>query len=98
MAHKRRLIVERVEQEETSELPETMGWKDWFLRKYSPIWYWVGSLFVDIMVFFQLQRSFDLYWSVALLLTLLAVAVEMYIFLRIWGRGGPLGEKGEEDQ
>lgn len=98
MAHKRRLIVRKVDQEDTEELSQEMGWKDWLLRRYSRSWYWVGALFVDIMVFLQLRWSFDLDWSVALLVTLLLVAAEMYIFLRLWGRGAPLGDKDQGDQ
>ncbi len=98
MAHKRRMIVKKEEEGDVEAAPEEMGWKEWLLRRYLRLWYWLGILFLDIMVFFQLQRSFDLDWRAALAVTLMVTIVGMYLFLKLWGRDAPLGEKDDRDQ
>jgi hypothetical protein len=97
MAHKRELLIEQKEPVvEDEEHPQELGWKDWLLRRYARSWYWVGFLFLDLIIFFQAQWSLGLDLIGASVLTILVIMVELYIFIKIWGRNGPLGNREEE--
>jgi hypothetical protein len=90
MAKKRRLEVPRVPPVEAAEEDEGMGWKDWFLRDYARYWYWVGMGFLDLIIFFQTQWSFGTDWKVSLFFTGIAAVAQLYLYIRLWGEGGPL--------
>ena len=91
MAYKRRLDVEhRDKPVEDQSSPKELSWKDWLLRRYARPWYWVGCLFLDIVIFFELQWAFPADVLVAIMMTVLAIIAEVYLFIRVWGRGGPL--------
>jgi hypothetical protein len=99
MAHKRKLIIEREAADAPGEPAESrdLSWKDWLLRKYIRSWYWVGAVFLDIIIFFQAQWSFHLDLLVAALLAVVALVAELVIYLRIWGAKGPLGLPDEDE-
>lgn len=87
MAKKRRLEVPRLPVQPAED--EGPKWKDWFLRDYARYWYWVGMGFLDITIYFQTQWSFGLDWKVSLFLAGLAALAQIYLYIRLWGEGGP---------
>jgi hypothetical protein len=90
MAYKRKLVVEQKEpQAERSH--QELGWKDWLLRCYASSWYLVGALFLDMIIFIEAQRTLRLDMLGAGALTATVIAIELYTFIKIWGRNGPLG-------
>lgn len=99
MAHKRRLEVEKKElRERLPEEPEGMRWREWLLRRYARYWYWLAMIFLDMVIFFELQRSLGTNALVAGMAAVGAAAVQVAIYFRLWGRGGPLGEKDSNDE
>jgi hypothetical protein len=99
MAHKRKVVVDRVAEPipDLTDDPEELGWKDWLLHRYARLWYWVTMLFVDVIVFLEIQRSLDTNALVAGMAVVAVAMVQLFIYLRIWGRGGRLGNEYEED-
>jgi hypothetical protein len=96
MAHKRRITIgEREPVAEDEGRSQELGWKDWLLRRYARSWYWVGALFLDVILFFEAQWSFGLDLFGASALAALALLIELYIFIKIWGRNGPLGNRDD---
>ena len=56
MAHKRKLVMERKAPEvEEEDQPQELGWKDWLLRRYARSWYWIGVMFIDVVIFLETQ-------------------------------------------
>ena len=101
MAYKRRLVVEhRDEPVDDQSNPEELGWKDWLLRRYARPWYWVGCIFLDIVIFFELQWALHVDALVSFPLTVLVILIEAYLYIRVWGRGGPLAitDPTEDDE
>ncbi len=98
MAHKRKLVVERKAPDaEEEDQPKELGWRDWLLRRYARSWYWIGVMFLDVVIFFQAQWSFGIDLVGASMLAALAILVELYIFIKIWGQNGPLGNREEDE-
>jgi hypothetical protein len=91
MAYKRRLVVERKAPEKEEDRYQELGWRGWLVRRYTRPWYWIGIMFLDMVIFFQAQWSLGIDLVGASTLTSLAILVELYIFIKIWGRNGPLG-------
>ena len=79
------------------EPSDEMGWRDWLLLRYARVWYWLVALFLDMIIFFELQRTLGLGVVVSATIVIFLVVVELYLFLRIWGKGGPLGKEYEEE-
>jgi hypothetical protein len=97
MAHKRRIeVAERVPGPE--EPVDEMGWKEWALKRYARAWYWVGCLFLDVVIFLEMQRALDTHVIVAGSASVAAAAVQFALYFRIWGRGGPLADDGPDDE
>ena len=90
MAKKRRLEVPRPPPAEEAEEDEGPGWKDWLIRDYARYWYWIGMGFLDLIIFFQAQWSFDLDWQGALFLAGVAAVAQLYLYIRLWGNDGLL--------
>lgn len=98
MAHKRKLVMERKAPEvEEEDQPQELGWKDWLLRRYARSWYWIGVMFIDVVIFLETQWFLGLDLAGASALTALSLLVELYIFIKIWGRNGPLGNRDEDE-
>jgi hypothetical protein len=93
MAYKRRVEVEAKppQVEEEVEL-EPLGWKDWLLKKYARAWYWVGCLFLDVIIFLEMQRLLNTNALVAGMAAVAGAVVQLALYFRIWGRGGPLAD------
>jgi hypothetical protein len=82
MAKKRKLPV--VVQEEREERPPEPGWRDWAKGTYAKYWFVLACFFLDMVVFFELQRSADLGWAVSFLALVLLVGLQTLLYLRIW--------------
>lgn len=100
MAYKRRVVVSKAAKappdEERDELDEE-GWKIWLLRRYARMWFWVLMLFIDIIIFLELQRSLRFNPLVAGAVTIAMGVVQLAIFAKIWGKGGRLGGEYDEE-
>jgi hypothetical protein len=78
------------------EAPEELGWKDWLLKRYAKVWFWIGCLFLDAMIFLETQRTLSANMLMAVMATVAVAVVQLFVYLRIWGRGGPLSENDKE--
>lgn len=96
MARKRKVVVEKTIPANVEEQSDDMGWKEWLILRYARAWYWLVALFIDIIIFFELQRTVGLEVVVSAMIAIILVVVELVLFLRIWGKGGPLGKEYEE--
>jgi hypothetical protein len=97
MAHKRKLVVEK-EQPQAPPEEESLNWRDWLLRRYARYWYWLAMLFLDMVIFFELQRSLGANALVAGMAAVGAGAIQFAIYFRVWGRGSPLGDQGNNEK
>ncbi len=97
MAQKRRVEVE-AKAPQAEEEPEELGWKDWLLKKYARAWYWVGCLFLDVMIFLEMQRLLSTNALVAGMAAVAVAVLQLAIYFRIWGRGGPLADDDMDEQ
>jgi hypothetical protein len=86
MAHKRRIVVTIKGEDEPPPfpLPEEKGWRDWFRQTYAKYWFAIISLFIDVMVSLTLADMFGGI-SIPLFSFIALIAVEVTIYLRIWG-------------
>lgn len=91
MAKKRRVEVE-AKAPPTEEEPKELDWRDWFLKRYARAWYWVGCLFLDVIIFLEMQRSLNTNALVAGMAAVAVAVVQLAIYFRIWGRGGVLAD------
>lgn len=97
MAHKRRIEVD--EHVPEPEMPtREMSWKEWALKRYARAWYWVGCLFLDVIIFLEMQRALGTNALVAGMASVAAAAVQLVLYFRIWGRGGPLADDEPDDE
>ena len=96
MAQKRRVEVE-AKPPPSEEVPEELGWRDWFLKRYARAWYWVGCLFLDVIIFLEMQRLLSTNALVAGMAAVAVGVVQLAIYFRIWGRGGLLADDDQGD-
>lgn len=96
MAHKRRVEVE-ARPPQPEEPSEEQGWKEWLLKRYARTWYWVGCLFLDTIIFLEMQRSLHTNALVAGMAAVAVAVVQLALYFRIWGRGGPLSDEEDHD-
>ena len=88
MAQKRRVEVDS-RPPPPDEAPKELGWKDWLLKRYAKVWFWIGCLFLDVVIFLEMQRVLSANVLVAGMATVAVAVVQLYVYLRIWGRAAP---------
>lgn len=98
MAQKRRVEVEARPPPPPEEVPEEMNWRDWFLKRYARAWYWVGCMFLDVIIFLELQRVLRADTLVAGMAAVAVAVVQLALYFRIWGRGGPLADNSDQEE
>jgi len=57
----------------------------------------VGCLFVDIVIFLEMQRVLGTSALVSGMAAAAAVAAQLVLFLRIWGRRGPPADDSDRE-
>ncbi len=97
MAKKRSIKVRKKRDKEDAEselsddeVPEKYideGWKHWLQNTYAKAWYGVGCAFIDVIVSLEVSRqvSGSLSTSLPILVFVLLVVIELYIYHRLWG-------------
>ena len=97
MAHKRKVVVSKGAKAPPEEELDELGWKDWLVRRYARLWYWVLMLFIDVIFFLELQQSLGIDALLAGAATLTLGVVQLAVFAKIWGKGGRLGGDYDEE-
>ncbi|MEI6796915.1 MAG: hypothetical protein WCK39_08615 [Methanomassiliicoccales archaeon] len=96
MASKRRIVIN---QKEEPQLPEGETWKQWFLRRYVRYWYWIGCIFLNVMMALTLWGAESLK-SLAIIAIAFLFLVQYYVHTLLWGKKGRFAvpEKEDSDQ
>ncbi|NYT12095.1 MAG: hypothetical protein GKC03_06015 [Methanomassiliicoccales archaeon] len=92
MARKRQIKVERVSATEPSDedIPKKFrdeGWNKWFKESYAKWWYGLLCMIVDLFLALEVSRYLSGSWIyfVPLIVVLILVMLEIYLFHRLWG-------------
>jgi hypothetical protein len=88
-------MIRVVEVEEERPPPRQETWTEWLLGKYLRIWYAVGCLFLDVMLFLWLWSAIEIK-AAAVIIFIACALIEVFVYSRLWGPGGRFGPEPEE--
>jgi hypothetical protein len=87
MAQKRVLRTTGRPPEQEDDEEET--WGEWAKGSYARAWYILLCIFIDAFVFLEVGTG-DTFvsWGLGLIVLILIIMAEAYIFVKLWGREG----------